>query len=133
MWIAVCVILLMRKTPARFEQIHYRVVGFALPMPRKDRLADQRRRQNRVARHAAGLLRWEILHRDARRGQGVEAGDGDFALRQRHEAVGDAPPHILARLRREVAVERLDSAGKPRAVMCCVEALDAKSGRHPTR
>ena len=92
--------------------------------------ADENRRENRIARKAAGLLRWQVLHGDAGRRQRIIPGNGSAAVRDRDEAVGHPPAHVLAGLPRQIAIKRLDPAGEILAVMGGRQDLDAKRRRH---
>ena len=69
--------------------------------------ANQRRRQHRIARQAAGVVIRQVMDGNAGGGQRVIARHRRRAVRQRDKAVGHAPPHILTGLAFEIAVERL--------------------------
>ena len=91
--------------------------------------ANQRRRDERVARQLLRQRRREIAERHTGRGEGVVADDLAFRP-DRDEAVADAALDVLGDEFAEVAVKRFDATGERFSIMVRAEKLDPNRAGH---
>lgn len=90
--------------------------------------AEQRRRDERIARQLARDGIRQFCHADRCRRQRIEAGNAAIGQNQ-HEGSGDLLARLLSGLRPKISVEWLRAARERRAIVMGAESLDVQSVR----